>query len=483
MLLLFSLGKAQQITLDTSDTANLYGQTLPQGTIEQYWYWSWGFKVVGEGFIPNSEVTVHATNPNGKPWRNFIATSDASGNFSIQISAKKNRSILGQHIVNATDGTTSVNATLTVIANIQEVVNTSTTPNQLTLAEFANDKVTIKSTGLTPNAEVKINIFSPDDSGSEIDENTPKYADANGEFEMDINLFTPSYPWGDYMPEVPGKWAVTVHDFSSQYTNYGQSEFRVLPDNPSPSNYCTIEQIPSSTGQKIIFPITSFEIVGINSHNSSLDSESFYEDFTSTIFNLTAGETYTVKLKGINGSDFGADTYTIFIDWNQNGILDEENEVIQEGFIFGSTGEDDKFTEFQIKVPENALNGDTRLRILKVASWTSTSMYWPTGSCGHFDVNGQAEDYTLNIKDGLGVSDIDNSKITYYPNPVKDVFNLQSKAKIESIEVYDFSGKRVLSTKPNSEKATVDVSTLVPGAYIIKPVMNGKQQSIKIIKE
>src|SRR5690606_5423046 len=127
-------------------------------------------------------------------------------------------------------------------------------------------------------AEVKINIFSPNESGSEITPNEPKFANAQGEFEMDINIFTPSYPWGDSMPEVPGKWRVNVNDWSSSNTAYGQAEFRVLPLNPSTSNYCSIEQIPNQTGSNGVYPITSFEIVGAgDAHTSSVDSEIYYE--------------------------------------------------------------------------------------------------------------------------------------------------------------------------------------------------------------
>lgn len=396
LMLVCSLGFSQQITLDTSLVSD------KEGVIEEFWYWSGGFPVLGQGFAPNSEVTVFATDPNGTPWRDFTGTSDANGNFSIQISAKKITSVLGEHIVTATDGTNTVTAGLTVIANLRETLNTWTAPSQITIADFSNEGLTIKSTGLESNAEVKVHIFSPNESGSEITPSEPKFANAQGEFEMDINIFTPSYPWGESMPEVPGKWRVSVNDFSSSNTAYGQGYFRVLPENASTSNYCSIEQVINGTETNGVYPITSFEIIGAGTaNNSSVTSDVYYEDFTETVLDVNAGETYTVRLKGKNSSSFAADTYTLFIDWNQNGILDEDNEIYNEGYIFNSTGTDDKFTEFQIVIPENAVSGNTRIRILKVNSVTTYSMYWPSGACGYYMNNGQVEDYTLNINGGI----------------------------------------------------------------------------------
>lgn len=396
LLLVCSLGFSQQITLDTSLVSD------EEGVIDEFWYWSGGFPVLGEGFAANSQITVFATDPNGLPWRNFTGTSDANGRFSIQISAKKIKSVLGEHIVKATDASgNTITAVLTVVKSGRDTLISSTTPAQLTMSQFNEKGLTIKSTGLGANAEVKVHIFSASGAGSEITPSEPKYADAEGNFEMHISTFTPSYPWGEFMPEIPGKWIINVNDWSSSNTAYGQTYFRVLPDNPSPSSYCSIEQIPSPTGAETVYPITSFEIVGVNAHNSPVTSQTYYEDFTNQNFELNAGETYTIRMKGKNSSAFAADTYTLFIDWNQNGILDEDSETIQEGYIFNSTGNDDKFTEFQITVPENALNGNTRLRILKVASVTAYSMFWPTGACGYYTSDGQVEDYTLTIEGGL----------------------------------------------------------------------------------
>ncbi|KFC24435.1 hypothetical protein IO90_03840 [Chryseobacterium sp. FH1] len=389
---MFGITNAQQITLDTSLVSN------EANTIDEFWYWSGGFPVLGTGFTPNSTVTVYDTDPNGKRWRDFTGTVDSQGKFSVKISAKMRYSVKGAHTIKATDGQgKTASAILNVVPEANAVLEASVSSSVLTMSQLETQGFKLKIKGLEPYVQVKVHLFSPNESGSELRPNDQKIADANGEFEMNINMFTQSYPWGESLPDTPGLWRINVSDFNAN-GHKGYVNFRVLPNSPSPTNYCTVQQQSNFFAPT---PITSFEVVGVNSNTSSASSSLYYEDFTNKIFDLTAGQTYTVKLKGKNGSSFAADTYTLFIDWNQNGILDEENELVQEGYLFNSTGEDEKFTEFQFTVPENVLNGNTRLRILKVVSATTYSMFWPKGACGYYYSTGQVEDYTLNISGGV----------------------------------------------------------------------------------
>lgn len=387
----------QEITLDTEITNDLDGVTLPNGTIDQYWYWSHGIDVVtGTGFTPNSTVTAFATDPEGTKWRDYTATTDAQGGFTIkQMSAKKNRSVLGEHTITAKDeqGNTAT-AILTVVANRRETITATVDRPQLTMSEFAGEGFNINASGYAPEAEVTIHVSSPSSYTTSLT-GGPFYSDINGNFSCNINLYS---DW--QLPDTPGEWSVNVTEMTSK-SPYAIVKVRIWPDNPTPDNYCTIEQNSGS----VVAPITSFEVENVKSNTSSAEATEYYEDFTDVVFDVNAGETYKVKLKGKNGVSYSADTYTLFADWNQNGVLDEEGEVIQEGFIFGSTGEDDIFTEFDLTIPKHAVSGNTRLRILKVSSSTSVSMFWPTGACGSYWSRGQVEDYTLNIVGGSTLPD------------------------------------------------------------------------------
>jgi hypothetical protein len=84
----------------------------------------------------------------------------------------------------------------------------------------------------------------------------------------------------------------------------------------------------------------------------------------------------------------------------------------------------------------------------------------------------------------LKVTDFDfGTHFTLYPNPVKDVLNIQSKDRtpINSIEIYNTLGQIVLAV-PNTI-STVDVSTLQSGNYFIKVNTDLGVSNTKFIKE
>ena len=76
-----------------------------------------------------------------------------------------------------------------------------------------------------------------------------------------------------------------------------------------------------------------------------------------------------------------------------------------------------------------------------------------------------------------------DSAFTMYPNPAKEVLNLQAKSgiTIQSIEIYNIVGQVVLAL-PNAGK-TIDVSSLESGSYFIKINTDNGSTSTKFIKE
>ena len=84
----------------------------------------------------------------------------------------------------------------------------------------------------------------------------------------------------------------------------------------------------------------------------------------------------------------------------------------------------------------------------------------------------------------LSTTDFDfGVHFTLYPNPVKDVLNLQfkDKVKINSIEIYNTLGQIVLAV-PNAI-SSVDVSGLQSGNYFVKVNTNLGVSNTKFIKE
>jgi hypothetical protein len=77
----------------------------------------------------------------------------------------------------------------------------------------------------------------------------------------------------------------------------------------------------------------------------------------------------------------------------------------------------------------------------------------------------------------LGTNDFSASKFNIYPNPVSNIVNISGDNTIEFLQIFDVSGKQLISKKDSN---SVDVSKLSKGTYFMK--LNNKE-TLKFIKE
>src|SRR5690554_1813577 len=136
-------------------------------------------------------------------------------------------------------------------------------------------------------------------------------------------------------------------------------------------------------------PITSVVYAGISNTSSASISEPGYEDFTSIVGNVDAGVAQQIELQGNTDGPYTSH-YTVFIDWNQNGVLNDAGEMYEIGSVNGSTGTDGKKAIGSITAPGNAMAGNTLMRVIK--NYNSSF----TNPCGA-PTFGQIEDYTVNV--------------------------------------------------------------------------------------
>ncbi len=81
------------------------------------------------------------------------------------------------------------------------------------------------------------------------------------------------------------------------------------------------------------------------------------------------------------------------------------------------------------------------------------------------------------ISSSLGVNEFDSNNFVIYPNPVSNSLFLKGNKDIESIEIFDTNGKKLI-TKRNEN--TVDVSQLSAGIYFVKV---NNRETLKFIKK
>ena len=71
-----------------------------------------------------------------------------------------------------------------------------------------------------------------------------------------------------------------------------------------------------------------------------------------------------------------------------------------------------------------------------------------------------------------------------YPTSEIVTFNLKNTSTtIDKIEVIDLLGKTLLSKTNNYSNASIDLSSLSKGMYLVKITADGQEKIVKIIKE
>ena len=220
-----------------------------------------------------------------------------------------------------------------------------------------------------------------------------------------------------------------------------------------------------------IEPITHVNFAGID-NSSSDESEVAHENFMDISGNVTPGETYTVTIQGNTAGDYD-NTILVFIDWDQNNVLDDVDEMYQLPILSNSTGTDGISVAMDITVPESAVQGETRMRVKKI--YGTTNLEDPCLGTSF----GQAEDYTI-LVGTMGVNDVTSSKFSVYPNPAKSIVNLKG-FDAEKVRVYNMLGQEVRVSFSNN---TINVEKLPIGNYVIQAEnAEGEIQTVKFIKK
>ena len=96
--------------------------------------------------------------------------------------------------------------------------------------------------------------------------------------------------------------------------------------------------------------------------------------------------------------------------------------------------------------------------------------------------------FQLNIDDlgvtgtSLGLEDVGESQFLFFPNPVNDVLTINAQVSIDSITVYNMLGQTVITSTPNTNDNTVDMSALQTGAYFVQVSINNTLNTVRVIK-
>lgn len=89
----------------------------------------------------------------------------------------------------------------------------------------------------------------------------------------------------------------------------------------------------------------------------------------------------------------------------------------------------------------------------------------------------------ISVTAALSTDDLTSKTLKYFPNPVKDVFNLSHTENIDGVSVFNLLGQQVLSASINGTEGSVNMSSLPAGNYIVKVNAGNTTSNIKILKQ
>ena len=98
------------------------------------------------------------------------------------------------------------------------------------------------------------------------------------------------------------------------------------------------------------------------------------------------------------------------------------------------------------------------------------------------DANGNAAvevTRTVNVEDPLSVVEIEKIELDIFPNPTSSIWQIKSSKIIESLDLFDLTGKRLIYKKTFSNDIRIDATSLPDGIYLI---LINKNKMVRLIK-
>lgn len=154
-------------------------------------------------------------------------------------------------------------------------------------------------------------------------------------------------------------------------------------------------------------------------------------------------------------------TWTILHDWDSNSSI-------------SNTGE-----SFHFDLNDNLdLNDSLYFNCFLIGFWTNS------GSLDDSNVDFFIDNLSFNapIGDGNSVEDLESKGFSYYPNPIKNSFNISANENIDHITIYNHIGQEVDKVVINSLNKNVNIDTLEKGIYFMKVKIGLTKGFVPLIK-
>ena len=86
---------------------------------------------------------------------------------------------------------------------------------------------------------------------------------------------------------------------------------------------------------------------------------------------------------------------------------------------------------------------------------------------------------TVNVVESLSVDEVNEVKLSIFPNPTSTQWNIKAKSEIKSISLYDISGRKILHERPYNKNVEINAQSLPSGVYLLSV---NKTNTFRLIK-
>ena len=194
-----------------------------------------------------------------------------------------------------------------------------------------------------------------------------------------------------------------------------------------------------------------------------------------THFNIEAETASAIKLTIVNSGD---DKITV----SGEGVNSPIDLLFVGAPAAGGTSSSTTITNgvasFDITWAEGAMPATTTFELL----WSTEASggNWMVKPGTGTDALGNID--TSNVCGTAGINEVNGFSVVTYPNPVENTLNVSAGDVVDSVTIFDLTGREVLRATPNAAAFSLDLSNLNKGLYLVT-VKAGKQElNTKLVK-
>lgn len=103
--------------------------------------------------------------------------------------------------------------------------------------------------------------------------------------------------------------------------------------------------------------------------------------------------------------------------------------------------------------------------------------YSDTTDMFYFDID------DVSVGTSLATEAFDDKALSFYPNPIKNNFHVSYSSEIQSVQVFNLLGQKVLHKDLNLSQTILDMSNLNSETYWVKIYVGNHIETIKVLKE